>query len=369
MLKTLKRFELNLDNLSDVIIYPYYECNLRCKGCPAVKPGSVEIGFLKSDPIDFNKHIEVEHIERMLTWSVRNWIILGGEPFLSRATPIILSMLKESENSKVIVYTNAVLIYEQLIENNGKIDEKLEGTLCLIDRLIISLEGGREWTDYIRGKGVYDKVNYVIDKIKDYVDVVVRMGYCEDNLISVLNEIKRLNSMDVPVILFPRIDKPPLDRETMYYFYTAIASMEKADILLPSYKNFLGVSRDGVGCPAGWAKVSVTPDGYLTPCQWNFEKIAHLDWRDEDIEIAFTRWCHRAFKIRDECLTCKYVFNCRGSCRVAKDYLECPLKTGKELRDGYVEVLGEVKEVNKSKILAEVSKMEGVTIHGCSAGC
>jgi len=365
LLKSDNYLELNLDRLSDVIIYPYFECNLRCKNCLVNPPKSEEVGFLKCSPLDFIEHIEPYQIERMLSWRVKNWVILGGEPFLSNYTPVMLSKL--SGNGRVIVYTNATLIYEHLKEHG--FDSLLEDVLNHIDRLIISLEGGRDWTEYIRGKGVYDKVHYVLDRIVDKVDVVVRMGYFEDNLQSVLGEIQRLNEEKIPVILFPRIDHPPLDVNTMYYFYNAVASFDMADILLPSYKNFLGLNPEGVSCPAGWAKVCVLPDGYLIPCQWNFVKIAHLDWRDEDIEYAFTKWCQHAFKLRPECIGCKYAYRCRGSCRVARDYLECPVRYGGKLVDNIVNVLGEVREVNRSKVIARMKKIEGLIVHGCSAGC
>ena len=359
------KFELNLDRLSDVVIYPFFECNLKCLGCPVKKPKSREIGFMKSDPDDFSLHIEPDHLERISSWNVKNIVILGGEPFLSSYFVEMLKIL--DGRPKTIVYTNATLIYDY-IEKEGY-DEKLGEVMGMIDRLIVSLEGGRDWTERIRGKGVYDKVTRVVDVLKDKGhDVVVRMGYFEDNMFSVLGEIDRFNSADVPVILFPRIDKPPMDVNTVNYFYNAISSFRMADILLPSYKNFVGTNPKGVTCPAGWAKVCVMPDGYLTPCQWNYEVIAHIDWRDEDIEYAFTRWCDRAYRIRNECLGCKYAYKCRGSCRASRDYLTCPVRYGATLSEVTIDVLGEVRTIDSRKI-AELRRRDEITVHGCSAGC
>jgi len=316
------KFELNLDDLSDVVIYPFFECNLRCVGCPVGKPKSREIGLLKSEPDDFVFHVQPEDLERIASWNVENIVILGGEPFLSSYLKDMLEVL--TDVGKVIVYTNATLLHDSL--------DEAEEVLNLIDRVIVSLEGGREWTDRIRGRGVYDKARSVASKLKDRgYDVAVRMGYFEGNMFSVLSEIESLNEEDIPVLLFPRLDKPPMSESTVDYFYTAVSTFKKADILLPSYKNYVG--GEGVTCPAGWAKVCVMPDGYLTPCQWNFEALAHIEWRDEEIEAVFTAWCERNFAIRDECWGCRYAYSCRSSCRASMDYLTCPVKHGLRLRE------------------------------------
>jgi len=359
---------LDLSNISDVIIYPFFECNLKCKGCPVSEPlgGS---GFLRSDPDEFREHIEERHVEKLLSWNVKNFIILGGEPFLSKYLPRILSTL----NGKVIVYTNATLLYPTL--SRYGLTDKLEAVLSLIDRLVISLEGQEDWTDKIRGKGVYRKAKYVIDYLVNKADsklnleIAVRMGYFEKNIGSVLRELRSLSELNIPCLLFPRIDQPPLDRDKVYQFYSIVASFDNADILLPSYKNFLGISNEGVTCPAGWNKVCLLPSGYLTPCQWYFRKVAHVDWDDYYIEQAFTAWYRKMKKIKIECLGCKYAEVCMSSCMVAKDYLTCPVREGLQLEDKVkIDFYGEIREVSKSKIVERVRKI-GLIAHGCSAGC
>ena len=360
---------LNLSKLSDVIIYPFFECNLSCVGCPAKKPFGGKVGFLKCNPLDFERHIDFKHIEKILTWNVRNFVILGGEPFLSEAMPMILNDLSSSNRSKVIVYTNATLLYNRIRENGFRMDEKMHEVLNYIDTLIVSIEGGKDWTDRIRGKGVYNKASFIIDALRDVVNIIVRMSYFKYNAISVLEEVKLLNELGIKTVLFPRIGEQPLNTRETELFYKAIASFDNADILLPSYKNFLGLNEYGVSCPAGWAKVCILPDGSITPCQWNFEVVAHLDWRDRYIEQAFWDWYQKSSRIRTQCLSCKYAVECRGSCRAAKDYLFCPVRTGGELEDGRIEIFGEVREISKKKIVAKMRKIEGLVLHGCTAAC
>jgi len=365
----MRRGFLKLNKLSDVVIYPFFECNLRCRGCPVKLPSSRKIGFLKSDPADFDVHVEIEHIRRIAqTWNVKNFVILGGEPTLSKSILYLLNELSASDGSKIIVYTNGTLIYDYLIKNGW--DVKMDAFMSYVDLLIVSLEGDKYWTSILRGRGVYDKVVYVVDKLLDKKkDVIVRMSYFKDNVNSVVNEIERFSKEGVKVVLFPRIGETPLSVKETHALYTIVSSYENADILLPSYKNFLGLNQKGVACPAGWAKVCLLPDGWLTPCQWNFDKVAHMSWKDEWIEDSFRWWYRYNSRIRDVCITCRYVTECRGSCRAARDYLSCPVAKGIVLKDVDIELFGEVREVRRSKILARMKKMEGMVLHGCTAAC
>lgn len=352
------KFRLSLSELSDVIIYPFFECNLNCIGCPVHKP-SKEVGFLSCPPNSFKEYINTKYLDVLTSWVFENVIILGGEPFLSSSLPTLLKTLERS-GANIIVYTNATLLYNVPLK---KLAEVIES----IDRIVISLEGGQDWTDRIRGVGTYEKAKKVISKLSLHnYNVAVRMSYFEDNLISVIKEIEELDANSIPVILFPRLDKPPLSIEVADYFYSAVSSFDKVDIILPSYKNYIG-SGEGV-CPAGWAKVCVMPDGRLTPCQWINTTIAHIEWRDKDIEGAFTRWCSRNFDVKDLCLGCKYAFTCRSGCRASLDYLCCPVKKGLGIRERKVMLFGSVRVIDHNKI-SKLKQREGASIHGCSAGC
>lgn len=342
---------MNLKNLTDVVIYPFFECNLGCKGCPVKRPG--KSGLLSLDPDEFTSHVETDHLEIVASWRADNYIILGGEPFLSSYLPKIIDVL--SSSGDVIVYTNATLLTDAD-------PEVLEG----ISRLVVSLEGGSDWTRKIRGKGVYEKAWKVLERFSEYVDVSVRMGYFEENLESVINEMKKLESHEIPVMLFPRLDKEPMDMNTTYYFYNVVATFDKADILLPSYKNFIGVRDEGVGCPAGEYKLTLTPEGYLTPCQWINVPLAHVEMDDDVIEYEFYRWRYWNYNIPDECHTCQYKLVCRGSCKAAKDYISCPVRKA-TISDVSVDVFGEVRVVDSKKVKMKASSE--VVIHGCSAGC
>ena len=379
----MKRGELNLSKLRDVIIFPFYECNMRCKGCFVKKPAG-ETGYLKS-PVDaFERHIDAEHLERINNWVVKHVTILGGEPFLSAVLPDMLKILRKG-NAQISVYTNATLIYD-------KIDE-IRDVLELIDYLVVSIEGTRYWTEKIRGK-VFDKCMITLEKLLDTNtkpvarasfwddkictrcghNVIVttekgdRCAYCGSNKIrsqifDLVKITEELNSKQIPVEIAPRIGEPLPSISEMRWFYAAIASMKMAAIITPSYYNYVGFDST---CSAGWNRLSITPDGFITPCQWNFTTIAHIMWDDDDIIKYANSWVERQTPV-DSCYGCDRYMICRSSCKIACDYLSCPLKNNYVLdkTDTGVKIGNKVVEISTKMAKRNIRKMRGLAPFVC----
>jgi len=323
----MRDFRLNLGKIRDVIIYPFYECNLQCRHCFVSKPTG-EIGFLNLPPTAFKKHIEQEHLKRLTEWNVKYYTLSGGEPFLSSVLPDMLTILRES-NGKVVVYTNATLLVDKGIR-------ELKPVLELIDHLTISLEGSQYWTEKIRGK-VFDKCMKVLENVKEIIKPTIRMTYWYEDaevvkngrimkinqLDDLLETVHFFNSNEIPVEVAPRMNYPPLKRELAMEFYDALSSFPLVDNLLPSYKNYFGMR---LTCPAGWNRLCVDPWGNVLPCQWSNNVIAHVSWEDEWIEDAVNTWRRQRGLYMRECISCKIREVCQSSCRIAKDYKECPVK-------------------------------------------
>lgn len=368
--------ELNLNKLRDVIIFPFYECNWRCKHCTVRKPAG-EVGFLASAYTDFEHHIDLEHIRRINEWNVKYVTILGGEPFLSVCLPDILSELKNSK-SKITVYTNGTLL--------AKADMKdLKPVLESMDYLTISIEGDDFWNSRIRGK-TFDKVLKVIEKVEKFVKPVIRAGYwneivCErcgkplvredycftcktkpvvrDQIADLIKLIGFFNEQDIPVEVAPTFGLPPLTRSRARWFYAALASCKMADCLLPSYKNYIGFK---ITCPAGWNRLSINPEGYITGCQWSSKYFATLEWDDDAIIDAANRWRARHCRIMPECYGCELMDVCRSSCKVAMDYLECPVKDySLDKTDDGVRIGDEVRKISRIKAMKNLKNMRALS--------
>ena len=352
--------ELDLYKLRDVVIFPFFECNLRCKHCFVSKPKG-EIGLLKSNPENFSSHISPDHVRRIAEWGAKIYTILGGEPFLSSALPEMVKILREA--GQVAIYSNGVLLA-------GK-DKKELGFLENLDFLVLSLEGDKYWTERIRGK-VFEKVLDVVQRGRELTNVSVRMSYWDetvhigkekrvrDQMYSVVKMVEFLNDNDIPVMVAPRLYEPPPPREKVEWLYKTLSTYPMVDCLLPSYKNFIGL---GITCPAGWKRIVILPNGDVACCQWNLEEpAAKLSWRDEWIEEFCTEWRRNWIKLKSECSGCKFLDKCQSSCRMARDYKTCPVK--KVWLDGKMSVEieeGEVRETSRSFALSNLRKLVKLT--------
>ncbi|UCB46813.1 MAG: radical SAM protein [Spirochaetota bacterium] len=122
-------------------------CNLHCKGCyhQALRQSSKE-------------EMSEEKMRSVITEAKQlgiSFIVLGGGEPLVR--PEILDITKEFPEIIFLVFTNGLLIDEEL-------GMKLKKQRNFVP--IISLEGYEENTDERRGKGVFERLQIVIRKIK-----------------------------------------------------------------------------------------------------------------------------------------------------------------------------------------------------------
>ena len=389
----MREFKLNFDRLRDVIIFPFWECVLKCRHCSVQRPAG-EAGFLKCPVTAFHRHIEAEHLRRLTDWNVKYFTILGGEPFLSAALPRMLGILKGKDtmdideeakielkkltktaeiskpllnsNAKIVVYTNAVLLADR---STSELKKALED----IDYLSISIEGDRYWTEYVRGK-VFDRCMSVLEKVRELTKPVIRMSYWYEvhrirengkivekiQMQDVLRMVDYFNRIEIPVEVAPLLPTPdavehlgftPIPRNIHGWFYTSLSSFPLADNLLPSYKCYLGLKAT---CPAGWNRLAVDPEGNILACQWDSWKIGHLDWRDEWIESSAERWREQRGMFEPECYGCKLKEVCQSSCRVAMDYKTCPVIEGTvvEKRGEFVNLGFEVRKINRNAAMS-----------------
>jgi MoaA/NifB/PqqE/SkfB family radical SAM enzyme len=128
-------------------------CNLRCKHCCVQKYDKL---------MSMNK---IKYILKLLNdKKVFEISLAGGEPFLHPHILKILALCRQY-NFATIITTNATLLNESLIKKLAKFKNLA---------FVISLEGVGEINDMIRGKGVFEKVDQAIKKLKEnnmYVEI------------------------------------------------------------------------------------------------------------------------------------------------------------------------------------------------------
>ena len=145
----------------ELVLQLTYSCQLRCKYCYQDRRGG-EI------PID----VVLRVLEDASSTPITRINLYGGEPLLYSHIKDVLEYLNSASHFKeVILPTNGLLLpkYIDLLPRNVVVQ--------------VSVDGSREVTDYLRGRGVYDKV---VEAIRLLGDAGINYG-----LGMVLNEVSK----------------------------------------------------------------------------------------------------------------------------------------------------------------------------------
>lgn len=134
---------------SDITIEITTQCNLACKHC------SYSFGGKKY------REMPIDMIKAISKWSednkVKRILLTGGEPFCRKDIVDVCKVIKQNFTGSLEIITNGTLVT----------DEYIELIMKYIHALHISLDGYDENSvSMIRGKGVYNKVIALINKLK-----------------------------------------------------------------------------------------------------------------------------------------------------------------------------------------------------------
>lgn len=128
-----------------MLISPTMRCNLSCYGCYS--------GAYSQEDLPY------EVLDRLMgeckEMGIHLVLITGGEPFLRKD---LFDIFQKHDDMMFQVYTNATLIDEQMIDRFVGLGNVAPA---------ISLEGLREETDGRRGKGQFDRIIKVMDKLRE----------------------------------------------------------------------------------------------------------------------------------------------------------------------------------------------------------
>jgi radical SAM protein with 4Fe4S-binding SPASM domain len=275
----------------ELTIYLTSKCNLSCKHC--YRPPSSSV--LTLDDLQWI----LENIQNKRT------TFLGGEPFLYPYLRECIDVFPQ-----ITISTNGTYINENNI-----------GWLKKINGLQLSVEMGHEETDYIRGKGVWDKLMDAKKLLeKENIEYYFRASFYELNL----NGLKYFHELEVPLVLFPRIGKPPLNEKLTAMLFEEVMKHDNWILALPNFMRYL--NKNG-RCKAGTERLNVLYDKKITPC--NFDLDYHLGKIGDDIESIeenINFYLRQNGSIPVECAGCKHAEECRGSCYAVNASKGCPLK-------------------------------------------
>lgn len=302
--------------LKELVIYLSNECNLRCKHC-----------FVNQRETQSLTLDDLEWVRK--TFKPKKTILLGGEPLLYEHLETVFKMFPNIQIS-----TNGLLI-----EKNLRLLRKYN----VVSQL--SIEGGEKETDSIRGLGVWDKVMESAKLLQRYkLEFYFRVGYHFGNL-KMLDEVfDTAKKFKARVVLFPRIDLPPLSTQLQEELFEYALNMNSV-VAQPHFFRYCG--KEG-RCGAGSERLNIFYDKRITPCNLDLDyTIGRIGDDEESIKRNIKIYLEEYKVPPVECTGCKYSSSCRGSCYVARSYLGCPLRLNHSLEDYIVTNRLDAEKVHK----------------------
>jgi len=123
------------------------QCNLQCKGC-------YNQSFFPNSKEEMGKEEMRRITQEARDLGVSFFVLAGGEPFMK---PEILSIMKDYPEIIFMVFTNGLLVNDELIARFKKQRNVVP---------LLSLEGYAEETDKRRGAGTYEAIVNTMKKMK-----------------------------------------------------------------------------------------------------------------------------------------------------------------------------------------------------------
>lgn len=302
------------------------ECNSRCRYC--YEKSECEFGNKLNEKFHFDfsspcmSDINVNVLKKFIKKDKSPRIIFyGGEPLMNIEK--MIEIMKQLPNVKYFLQTN------------GKLLNKLpKEFMNRFSRILVSIDGDKERTDFNRGKGTYDLVMKNVELIKKNAfrgEIIARMTISfSDKFTDLYKQVTNLLNAGFKSIHWQ------LDMG----FYEFDYDKEKVAIFLKGYNReisklldfwisemrrgkvwriypFLGLfdslyhnTKTKLRCGSGYANYTIMTNGKITACpitggieEFNIGNIAESNPNEL-----------REIKIIDPCTKCKYFNLCGGRC-------------------------------------------------------
>ena len=306
-------------------------CNLKCLHCYQEKHIPVQL------EIDKLLDILKQYKELLKKLKVKGHINLtGGEPLCS---PHFYKLLDEFKKDKDL-YTFSILT------NGTLIDEKTAKKLSEYgpSYVQVSLEGGKKINDYVRGKGVYEKVGKAVKLLKKY-NIYTSLSFTATrlNYRELPKVVKYAEKIGIDTVWSDRFI--PLGTEYDEQFILSkdetqeyLKILQKERIKLKSKKSkttvaiyralqFQNTNDFPYKCTAGDSLLTVMENGDLVPCRRMPIVVGNL-LKEKMIDIYESSSILKTLQkqeIPEECKPCEHAKTCRGGLKcltyaLKKDY-------------------------------------------------
>lgn len=350
------------------------DCNLHCKYCYEKSMCEFDNGLDKKFIFDFSEaersEVDIQKLKQFLFQDKNPTLVFyGGEPLLEYKK--IIQIIDELGNIPYRMQTNALNLKVLPINYLKK-----------IDKMLISIDGDKERTDYNRGNGVYDKIIENIKWARENKyngEIVGRMTISQefpDLYEQVIHIVKLVNSnifssihwqLDVGFYKFDYehdkikrfLDKYNKSLEKLVNWWISEIRNGTVYKIYP----FIGIVKPilegkmncGLRCGSGYAGYTITTNGKVVHCPImncieNF-KAGTLNTKIDEL---------KKFDCKEKCKDCEVYGLCGGRCMYWR-FAELWPKEGNEMICNSIKFyinqikkhIPEIKELIKNGIIKE----------------
>jgi len=255
-----------------------HKCNLKCKGCyeKTIRPAA------KQELTDEELGDIVKQAHEL---GISFAVIAGGEPFMRKK---FFEITKDYPDMIFLIFTNGLLLNQDMINTIKKQKNIVP---------LISLEGCEEETDDVRGKGVYKRLENIMNKLKKqtlFFGTSLTLTSKNYNTITSQDFIQRLIDTGCKFFLF--LEYNPIKPNTEQLMVTA-SQREKIMDIVRCFREkwpalFIEVPGDEDeigGClGAGKGFIHISAEGDVEPCPFapysdmNLRKVSLKDALNSD---------------------------------------------------------------------------------------
>ncbi len=286
----------NLERMA--YIHVTHKCNLDCKSCySAISNRNV------AENIDINKYYKA--IDLLYKLNTKVFVISGGEPLLSKDLMKILERIKEKDSSSKII----------LISNGTMPVERYYNVLPLIDQLSFSIDGFSDDVNFIRPKGIHNKIIENANQLKNKIEMTFIVTLHHGNIDNIDDYAVLSNNLNIPIsfsLYMSNIgDDFHLTEDDFDKLY------QRGKELKELVSNKIDVSlgcKDS--CGMGKTIISVDAFGDVYPCHMlHNKKYKITDLDDANAYEKILNYKNVFVKNINGCGNCKHKFICGGGCR------------------------------------------------------
>jgi len=261
--------------------------------------------------------------------------ILGGEPFLH---PEFSEILKKATDmfEKVTVSTYGDIFFKRYLEEVMSYDNAT---------IWVSLDYYGSKHDHLRrNPGLFERVHHNLVYAKRYADrITIRSTIFDDNYPDIREILNFAKYYGYAMFCYRSIGYNEPSAKTLEKVYSLFLNENDPGIYQVRDNTFKLINKNlypwaikiyekyGKLCGAGARRISILPNGTVTPCPyWLTYTLGNLEDM-ENLQRNIKKFIEFSMQIPERCKECPFAEICRGACTILRGR-NCPIREGERFK-------------------------------------